>query len=86
MRKEDFQKLFTENNAKLFGQLKDYMDVRFDEQSRDLKDYTDNRILASEKRIKQEIIEAVGDIIDHGIHPQLDSLDRRVTKLEHKLA
>jgi hypothetical protein len=51
---------------------------------REMRDFMRQEISASETRIKQEILEGVAEIIDHGIHPQLDDHEKRILKLETK--
>jgi len=51
---------------------------------REMRDFVRQEIGASEARIKKEILEGVAEIIDHGIHPQLDNHEGRILKLETK--
>jgi hypothetical protein len=51
---------------------------------REMRDFVRQEIGASETRVKKEILEGVAEIIDHGIHPQLDNHEQRLLKLETK--
>jgi len=61
------------------------------DQSRDLRDYTDQRVTSLEKRMdakfdgqKQEIIDAMAETMDFFIHPRINDHERRLLKLEAK--
>lgn len=97
MTEQQFQKMIEKNLAvfgdSLMGRFELVLEQSQHDQTRDLKDYIDSSIMASEKRtdgkldkFKNDIIEGVGSLIDHGVLPQIDVLDRRVTRLERKLA
>ncbi|MFA5946176.1 MAG: hypothetical protein WC802_04690 [Patescibacteria group bacterium] len=47
------------------------------DQSRDLREYTDQRVSASERRI----LDGVGEMFD-GLSPQFNNHERRILKLE----
>jgi len=63
------------------SRLKAYIDQGFADQSRDLRDYLDNRLTASNKSLKQEILDGVGEMFD-GLSPQFNNHERRILKLE----
>lgn len=63
---------------------------------REMRDFMRQELLASETRIKKElridmsnlktkILDGIGDIVDNGIHPQLDDHERRISKLETRI-
>lgn len=61
----------------------------FSDFGREMRDFVRQEIQASETRIKKDIttaiadiLEGVGDIVDNGIHPQLDDHEKRIFKLE----
>lgn len=83
---EKFTKILTKALADQDNRLMNRIDQRFDEHSRDLKDFVASNISASEKRTKKEILEGVVDFIDRSVIPQFDNHERRLTRLERKLA
>lgn len=93
MTEEKFTKVLTKALTEQENRLMNRIDQKFDEHSRDLKDFVASNISASEKRtdgklktLKTEIIEGVVDFIDRSIVPQFDNHERRLSRLEHKLA
>jgi hypothetical protein len=56
----------------------------FSDFGREMRDFVRQEIHASETRVKAEILDGVADIIDNGIHPQLDDHEHRLARLETK--
>lgn len=76
-----------EDNGPVTGKiLKETLTQAFFDFGREMRDFVRQEISASETRIKKEvtaeILEGVGDIIDNGIHPQLNNHEERIFKLE----
>jgi len=70
--KTDLQAEMTQTRDALRQEIKD--------EGRTTRDYVDQKIVASEKRI----LEGVGQMISGDVLPQIDDHEERITKLEAK--
>ena len=74
-------------------EMKEIIEQTVNDKAQLIIDQTRSEILASENRqdkkleaMEQRIIEGVGDLVDNSILPQIEEHDKRITKLEVKLA
>jgi hypothetical protein len=82
MEKQEFKQMLDERDEKFKGILTQALA----DTSRDLRDFTRQEISASETRIKTEIIDAVAESLDISVHPRFKDHERRLLKLEAKIA
>ena len=66
--------------------FKDAIDTSMDDKLRIQADILRQEIKASAKQTKDEVIEAVAEMLDTSLVPQLDNHERRLIKLETKTA
>lgn len=70
LEKEDLQK------------IKEIIDDSAQVNNRVMQDFVRHEV----RKVKEEIIDGVAQLLDTSIHPQLDDHEARLTKLEHQLA
>ena len=81
--------MLTKKDLELIGEL---LDGRFDMHKQEMRDETYSIVKASEAglirhidKVKEEIIDAVIDVIDRGILPQIDELQRDMVLVKRTL-
>lgn len=73
------------NNVALLQAVDDKFRINNDILMQEMRALEHRAKLDSDKN-KQDIIEAIGDMIDTGLLPQIDNHEKRITKLETKTA
>ncbi len=81
MLKETLTQAFSDFGHRFGREMRDFMRQELTASETRIK----TELRAEMKELKTEILEGVGDIIDNGIHPQLDNHEERIFKLETRI-
>lgn len=68
-----------------FGTNNDMIFQAIADEGRSTRDFVEQKIQASEKRVTENILEGVNEMLDGGILPQIDDLDHRVKAIDKRL-